>query len=335
MLLKASIEKLMRNENLSDALCQGAIDEMLNPTPNPLQIAAFLVLLRCKRETANELVSIVKALRAKMITVPTNHIVLDIVGTGGDGFNTVNISTASAILAACCGIKVAKHGNRSVSSLSGSADVLEALGVNIQLTPEKISKSIDEIGIGFCYAPAFQPVMQALRNFRKQLNVPTTFNYLGPLLNPAGAAHMVLGVADPTLTSTMSDVLMLMKNRRSVVVHGMGLDEISCVGPAQIIEIHQNKKIEYRLDPKEFGFSYCSIDDLRGGDANTNAKLLLDTFKGKKGPIADTLLLNTAVALYIYGASPSITEALSYARENLANGAALTLLNNWIQFTHD
>jgi anthranilate phosphoribosyltransferase len=334
MILKSNIEKLIRGEDLKSSDCQQVLDKMLDPTINPLQIAALLVLLRAKRETADELSAIVKALRDKMIVVPTNHVVLDIVGTGGDGLNTVNISTGSAILAASCGIKVAKHGNRSVSSLTGSANVLEALGVNTQLTPDQISKSIDQIGIGFCYSPNFHPATQALQHFRKELNVPTTFNILGPLLNPANAAHIILGVLDEALLPIMADVLIQTGSNRSVVVHGMGLDEISCVGPAKIIEVKQQEKVEWMIDPLKFGLSRCSIADLRGGDANVNAQLLLDTFKGKRGPIADTFILNTAVALYIYGLYPSIAEALSHASDNLYSGAALTLLNNWIEFSH-
>lgn len=335
MILKSSIEKLMRGEDLNGMVCHQAIGEMLNPVNNPLQVAAFLVLLRAKQETADELSAIVNALRAKMIVVHTHHAVLDIVGTGGDGLNSVNISTGSALLAASCGIKVAKHGNRSVTSLAGSADVLEALGVNIQLTPEKISESIDQIGIGFCYSPNFHPMTQSLRHFRKALNIPTTFNILGPLLNPANAMHTILGVLDESLISVMADVLIQTGNGRSVVVHSMGLDEISCVGPTKIIEINEKNKLEYRIDPLDFGLSHCSIADLQGGDANVNAGLLLDAFKGKRGPIADTLILNAAVALYVYGRHPSIEEAVYHARDNLYSGAVLTLLNNWIEFSHE
>lgn len=335
MILKSKIEKLMRGENLQSCDCQEALNEMLDPTVNPLQIAAFLVLLRKKRETVEELSAIVKTLREKMIKVPTDHTVLDIVGTGGDGFHTVNISTGSAILVASCGVKVAKHGNRSVSSLTGSADVLEALGVNIQLTPEQISKSILQIGIGFCYAPNFHPVTQALRELRKALNVSTTFNLLGPLLNPANAAHIILGVHDEALLPIMADVLINTGSDRSVVVHGMGLDEISCVGPAKILEVKQGEKQEWLLDPLELGFSHCNVSDLRGGGADVNAQILLDTFKGKRGPIADTFILNAAVALYIYGVHSSIAEALSHASDSLYSGAAFTLLNNWIGFSHE
>jgi anthranilate phosphoribosyltransferase len=247
----------------------------------------------------------------------------------------VNISTGSAILAASCGVKVAKHGNRSMSSRTGSADVLEALGINIQLTPKKISQSIDQIGIGFCYSPNFHPAMRTLRDFRKILNVPTTFNILGPLLNPANASHLILGVMDESLLSIMADVLIQAGNDRSMVVHSMGLDEISCVGPTKIIEVKQQEKIEWIIDPLQFGLQPCKIADLSGGNADVNALLLKDTFKGKRGPIADTLILNTAVALYIYGLYSSITDALLHASDNLYTGAALRLLNNWIEFSYD
>lgn len=335
MIIKSCIEQLMRGENLKNSVCQQVLDEMLDPAINPLQIAAFLVLLRAKQETAEELAAIVNALRNKMIVVPTEHAVLDIVGTGGDGLNTINISTGSALLAASCGIKVAKHGNRSVSSLTGSADVLEALGINIHMTPDLISKSIDKIGIGFCYSPNFHPMTQALRDFRKILNVPTTFNMLGPLLNPTHAAYIVLGVLNEKLLPVMADVLMQTGCSRSIVVHGMGLDEISCVGVTKVIEINNNQKVEYNIDALDYGLPRCNISDLRGGDAKLNAQLLLDTFKGNRGPIANTLILNTSVALYIYGLYPSIADAVAYASHILYSGAVLTLLNNWRMFSHE
>lgn len=335
MILKLCIEKLMRGEDLDEITCHHVLDEMLNPHMNPLQVAAFLTLLRAKQETAEELAAIVNAVRAKMIPVQTHLKVMDIVGTGGDGANTVNISTGSAILAASCGIKIAKHGNRSVSSLTGSADVLEALGVNIQLTPDQVSQCIDEVGIGFCYSPNFHPMTQKLRSFRKELNIPTTFNLLGPLLNPTKTPHILLGVLDEKLLSIMADVLIKTGSERSIIVHGSGLDEISCIGPVKIIEVNGKEKIESTLDPLDFGFSRCTVAQLRGGNSKTNATLLLDTFKGQRGPIADTLILNTAVALYIYGTHSSLQQAISHASDNLYRGEALSLLNKWIEFSYE
>lgn len=335
MILKACVEKLMRGEHLTGNACQQVLNEMLDPNINPLHVAAFLVLLRAKKETAEELTAFVKVLRTKMVILPTHSSVLDIVGTGGDGFNTVNISTGSAILAASCGVKIAKHGNRSVSSLTGSADVLEALGVNTQLTASQISRCIEEVGIGFCYAPNFQPMTQALRAFRKQLNLPTTFNILGPLLNPAKHAHLLLGVMDAALMPVIAEVLSQTTSERSLIVHGNGLDEISCVGPVTMIEVNGLEKIPFTLDPLDFGFARCDITALQGGDAQTNAQLLLATFKGQRGPIAETLILNAAVALYLYGSHPSIAAAISHASDNLYRGAAFDLLTQWSEFSYD
>ncbi len=335
MILKACIEKLMHGQHLDSASCRQVIDELLKPSTNPLQISAFLVLLRAKKETADELSVIVDALREKMIKVKTPYEVLDIVGTGGDGMHTINISTGSAMLAASCGVKVAKHGNRSVSSMAGSADLLEALGINIHLLPDQVAQSIEQIGIGFCYSPNFHPVAQSLRNISKKLNVPTTFNLLGPLLNPANTSHIILGVMDEALMPIMADVIIQKKCRRSVVVHGMGMDEISTAGPTKILEINDTTKNEYILDPEMFGFERCQVSDLRGGDPKMNAKLLLDTFNGKRGPIADTLILNASVALYLTGLSSSVAEAIPHASKNLYNGSVITLLNKWIEFTHE
>jgi anthranilate phosphoribosyltransferase len=333
-MLRKAVETLMHHENLDQAMCEHAFNALLDPTSNPLQIAAFLVLLRAKPETAEELATIVSLLRSKMVKVNTHHKVLDIVGTGGDGANTVNISTGSAILAASCGVKVAKHGNRAVSSLAGSADVLEALGVKIDLSPEKISESIDKIGIGFCFSPNFHGALKALRTLRKELNIPTTLNILGPLLNPAEATYYVLGVYDATLQQTIAGALKQTGCEKAIVVHGSGLDEISSLGPAEVIEVMSNAMRQSVIDPAEFGITRCSLADLKGGDAAYNAMLLRDTFGGKKGAIADTLILNAAVALWLYGLQPSIKEAILHAKENLQNGAAATLLNNWIEFSH-
>ncbi|EKD92352.1 MAG: anthranilate phosphoribosyltransferase [uncultured bacterium] len=333
MILKLNIEKLMRGENLESAMLEKALEELLNPEINPLQISAFLVLLHAKGETVDELSTMIKTLKKKMIPVPTKHKVLDIVGTGGDGLNTINISTGSAILAASCGVKIAKHGNRSVSSLTGSADVLEALGVNIQLTPEQISKSIDQIGIGFCYSPNFHPTTHALKKLRKKLNVPTSFNILGPLLNPANVAHNILGVSNETLMPTLADVLIQNGSKRSVVAHGIGLDEISCAGPVKIIEINNQIKTEYIINSEQFGLARCTVEALRGSHASINAEILLDAFKGKRGAVADTLIFNAAFALTIYGIESSLHEAVSHASDNLFSGSAYQLLKNWVEFS--
>ncbi len=338
-MLKNSIEKLMQKQNLSNQTIIDAFDAMLAPDANSLQTAAFLALLRAKTETSEELAAMVAVLQQKMIAVPTEHTVLDIVGTGGDGAQTINISTGSAILAASCGVKIAKHGNRAVSSLAGSADVLEALGIKIDLSPQKINACIDEVGIGFCFSPNFHPALYQLRTLRKTLNIPTSFNLLGPLLNPTQPAHLLLGVFAENLLMPMADTLQKIGAKHSMVVHGQTLDEISCIGPIKVIEITKNTLKELVIDPKTFGFAYCHLSDLQGSDAKTNAKILLDTFANtstkKNQAISHTLILNAAYALYLYGLHTSIFDALSHAKENLYNGRALTLLKNWIEFSHD
>ncbi len=338
-MLKSSIEKLMRRENLEAATCEKVLDEMLSTEANEAQIAAFLVLLRAKKETAEELAAFVQSIKQKMIPISTTHKTLDIVGTGGDGANTVNISTASAILAASCGIKISKAGNRAFSSLAGSADVLEALGVNIELTPEKISRSIDEVGIAFCFSPLFHPAMHKLAPLRKKLNVPTTFNMLGPLLNPCSPTHILLGVFNENIMPLMAETLQKMGTERSLVVHGKSLDEMSCIGPVKILEITKNTIQESSIDPLLLGLNRCDISDLKGADAKTNAEILLSVLKNpslsKNKAIADSLILNAAAALYLYGTQPSIKVAIPEARENLHSGKALAILKRMKEFSNE
>lgn len=335
MLLKESILKLMNHQHLDTETCQHIFDDVLIDQTNQLQTMAFLLLLRTKFETADELYGIIAALKKQMIVVKTNHDVLDIVGTGGDGARTINISTGSAILAASCGIKIAKHGNVAVSSLSGSADVLAALGVNINKTAEKVAESIDQIGIGFCFSPLFHPAYHKLSVLRRELNVPTTLNLLGPLLNPTNPAFQLIGVYNEKLLPLFADVLKRTAIKRAMIVHGCGLDEISCVGPIKIIEVTAESSRAYFIDAVQFGFKRCSVDDLRGDDAKTNARLLMDVFAGKKqGAIADSLIFNAAVALYLYGLSSSIKEAIAHAQQKLFDGSALTMLNNWIEHSN-
>ena len=332
MNLRTSIEKLMLRQNLDSLTCQNIMSDITQPNLNQLQLSAFFALLRSKTETPEELAGILAGLKKNMIPVITPHKVLDIVGTGGDGANTVNISTGSAILAASCGIKIAKHGGRAVSSLAGSADVLEVLGININQTPQKISESIDKINIAFCFAPNFHPALKELRLLRKQLNIPTTINIIAPLLNPASPEHFLFGVYDKDLLLPIAKSL---NTEKSFIVHGSGLDEISCVGSATIIEISNNIINQFILDPKDYGFSYCHLSDLQGGDAHTNSQLLLSAFSYKHKAIAETLILNAGVALYIYGLHKTISDGIAHAKENLLNNSALKLLNNFREFSHD
>jgi anthranilate phosphoribosyltransferase len=335
MILKKCIEKLMHKQNLSSEECKQVINEIIIEDTNVLQIAAFLVLLRAKPETPDEIVGIVKTLREIMTRVPIMDKLIDIVGTGGDSAKTINISTGSAILAASCGAKVAKSGNRASTSQCGAADVLEQLGISLAISGEKIAAGIDQFGIGFFFSPNFNPAMQYLRNLRKQLNVPTTFNLIGPLLHPAQATHYLYGVYDEKLLEVIAEVTYRLGVERALIVHGNGLDEISCLGLTKAIEVTQNGIKKLIIDPVQLGFNICHLADIQGGTAELNAKLLLDALSGKSSAIADTLILNAAVALWVYGMYPSITDAIPHIKENISNGNALKLLKRWVEYSNE
>lgn len=327
-MLKQTIEKLISRENLTKEESSLAIHEALGEA-NPFQTAAFLVLMRAKGETIEEIQGVIEAMRSLMVRVDISCPVLDIVGTGGDGAHTLNISTASAILAASCGVKIAKHGNRSVSSLAGSADVLEATGIDIHQTPEQIKRCIEEIGIGFMFAPHFHPALKDLKEIRKGLSVRTLFNIIGPLLNPAGAEHLMLGVFSEDLIDIAADLLLRLKSRRSLVFHGSGLDELSCMGPSKVMEVSEEGLRSFIIDPLHFGLKRCSIEDLRGKDAKYNAEKMVEAFGGKESGFSDTIALNAGVAAYLYGIAESVQEGIDLAKTHLKEKKALGLLNQW------
>ncbi|MBI2809532.1 MAG: anthranilate phosphoribosyltransferase [Candidatus Melainabacteria bacterium] len=324
-MLKERIEKLLVREDLSQEESSLAIHELMSEA-NPHQIAAFLVLMRAKGETVDELQGIIEAMGNFMKPVRTSFAVLDIVGTGGDGAHTLNISTASAILAASMGVKVAKHGNRSVSSLCGSADVLEALHLPIDNNPEEVAQAIETLGFGFMFAPRFHPALMHLKEVRKGLNLRTVFNIIGPFLNPARAEHLMLGVFNEKLLDIAAALLLRLKTKRSFVFCGCGIDELSTIGPAKVIEVTENAVRAFILDPQEFGLKRCTLDDLRGKDAQYNAQKILSALEGDASTFADTIALNAGVAAYIYGAVDSIQKGIDLAQEHLRDKKALALL---------
>jgi anthranilate phosphoribosyltransferase len=330
-MLKELTEKLLQRSSLSEQESMRAVQEMVEKQ-NVAQIAAFLCLLRAKGESVEELFGVILAMRQRMLPLEVRGKLLDIVGTGGDGAHTVNISTGSSILAASCGVKIAKHGNRSVSSRCGSADVLEALGVSIEMPPEKLARCIEEVGIGFFFAPNFHPAMLLLKEVRQQLGMRTIFNLIGPLLNPAGAEHLMVGVCSAELVEKMASVLQRLGTRRSLVFHGCGLDELSCVGPAEAILIDERGMERLVLDPKKLGLSPCLKEHLKGGDASFNAALLERALSGERGPIQETLIFNAAVALYLYGVVDSIEEGIARARIAIKEKAPLQLLLQWRRY---
>lgn len=325
-MLTPYLQQLLQKKDLSADDCQTAIQAIIDGV-SAEQAAAFLVLLHAKPETVDELVGIVKTMQAHMITVPYAQPLLDIVGTGGDGSQSINISTAAALVVASLGVGVAKHGNRAVSSRCGSADLLAALNIPIHLSTREIQQALHQHHFAFLLATDFHPAMKIIAPIRRSLGIRTTFNLIGPLLNPTKPAYYLAGVYEPRLLTIYADVLQQLTIKRALVVNGNGLDEISCVGPVNVIDVTPTEKKQYVIDPKKYGFSYCTKESLQGGDAEKNKELILAAFNGKKGPILDTIILNAAVALQIVNYSPSIEAGIIAAHEAINQGKVLSLID--------
>ena len=338
--MKALIDRLIARENLSADDMTIAADLIAKGMVDPNQISAFLVLLRAKGETSEEVAALVKVMRSHMNHVQcTETPVLDIVGTGGDGHHTVNFSTAAAVVAAACGARVAKHGNRSVSSRSGSADVLESMGV-VMLDPEKIAPCIDACGIAFMFAPKFHPAMKWVAPVRRAVGVRTVFNILGPLLNPAGAKRMMLGVYSPDLLELYGNTVHALGAEHALIVHCCGLDELAPLGVADAVEVTPDGGVRrLKIDcVGDMGLEKCTIPDLAGGSCEDNARILRGVFAGgdgAKGPVADTIALNAGAGLYVTGLASSIKEGLAKAREALRGGRCLELLDKWAKVSQE
>jgi anthranilate phosphoribosyltransferase len=309
--------------------------EVMAGEATPAQIAGFLVALRAKGETADEIAGCAEAMRAHVLVVrPERDDLVDTAGTGGDGARTFNISTAAALVAAAAGAGVAKHGNRAVSSASGSADVLEALGFQLELPPERIARSIDELGFGFLFAPAHHPAMRHAGPVRRELATRTVFNVLGPLTNPAGARSQVVGVYSPELVRTIADVLASLGARRAFVVHGAhGIDELSPAGPNLVCEVVDGRVVERTIDPLELGVARCSPAELAGGSPEENAATIRDVFAGADGGRRSAILLNAAGAVAAGGLARDLREGLELAREALDSGAAGERLERLVAFS--
>ncbi|MCG9081975.1 anthranilate phosphoribosyltransferase [Laribacter hongkongensis] len=303
----------------------------------PAQIAGILIGLRVKVESVSEIAAAATVMREFATTVPVaerRHLV-DTCGTGGDGAHTFNISTTAAFIVAAAGAQVAKHGGRSVSSSSGSADVLEALGVKLALTAENVGRCIDEIGLGFMFAPNHHTAMKYVAPVRRELGVRTIFNILGPLTNPAGAENQLMGVFHPDLVGIQARVLSQLGARHAMVVHGRdGLDEISLSGPTLVAELKNGWIREYELDPAEFGFSLCSAADLAAPTAEDSKARLLAVLDNQPGPARDIVCLNAGAAIYVAGVTDSLAEGIRLAQELLALGAARQKLGQLVELTH-
>ena len=330
-MIKEALVLLCAGNDLDRATMVGVMDEIMEGQATPAQIGAFLMGLRVKGETVDEITGAAQVMRAKARKITAPGPCLDTCGTGGDHSGTFNISTAAAFVAAGAGITVAKHGNRAASSACGSADVLGALGVNLDAAPETVERCLREAGIGFLFAPALHGAMKHAIGPRREMGLRTIFNLLGPLTNPAGAARQLLGVFDAGLTAPLCKTLRNLGSEAAMVVHGLdGLDEITLTGPTQVSELKDGEVHTYIIAPEDFGLSPCGKNDLQGGDAAANAALLRAVLAGETGPALQVVLLNAGAAIYVGGQAGSVKEGIVAARESVATGAAAARLERLI-----
>ncbi len=348
-MIRPLLAKLVGNQSLTEAEARQAMNYIMNGEATPAQIAAFITALRMKGETVEEITGCARAMRALAISIEVSgprvavesdganqaeEIVVDTCGTGGDSANTFNISTAVAFVAAAAGLIVAKHGNRAVSSRCGSADVLEKLGVSLSLTPEQVKRCVNEIGIGFLFAPVYHMAMKHAIGPRREIGFRTLFNLLGPLANPARANAQVLGVYEPGLTEKMAEVLLRLGTRRAMVVHGHGtLDEFSLTGPTSVSEVKDGRVRSFSVTPQDFGLPLADPGDLEGGDVEHNARILQSVFAGETGPKLNAVLMNASAVLVVAGKAPDFKAGVDQAREIIASGRAREKLEQFIAVT--
>lgn len=335
MMIKHAIGKLADRLSLTEEEAEEVMNEIMEGEATPAQIAAYLMGLRIKGESVEEIAGSVRAMRDHAVRIAVgNPLVVDTCGTGGDRRNTFNISTTAAFVVAGAGLTVAKHGNRSVSSKSGSADVLAALGVNIELPPERVADCINEVGVGFLFAPLYHGAMKHCAGPRHDLGIRTMLNVLGPLTNPAGAAIQIIGVYESRLTELLGKVLMHLGSQHCFVVHGMdGLDEMTLTDRTLVSEAKNGVLSNYVVTPEEFGLTRVSPKDLAGGTPQDNAKITQDILQGRKGPKRDVVCLNAAPALVAGRKARTLHEGFRLATETIDSGAAAEKLTRLIAYT--
>ena len=336
-MIQDALTVLLDGRDLDRAQARAVMDEIMAGEATPAQIGGFLVALRLKGETPDEIAGFAEAIRGRGVAVsPQRTDLVDTAGTGGDGQATINISTAAALVAAAAGAGVAKHGNRAVSSASGSADVLEALGFALDVPAGRIEASIDELGFGFLFAPTHNPGFRHAAPVRKELAARTVFNVLGPLTNPAGARAQLVGVYDPALVRTIAEVLARLDARRAFVVHGaFGVDELSPAGPNLVCEVVDGAVHERTIDPIDLGIARCAPEELRGGSPADNAAVIRAVFSGaERGAKRDAILLNAAGAIAAGGHAEDLREGLDAARQAVDSGAAAERLDALVAFSH-
>lgn len=336
MMIKEAIIKLTNKEDMTYEMAEAVMDEIMSGYVPDLQIGAYLVALSMKGETIDEITASAKGMRNHAVKLLHDLDVLEIVGTGGDKSNSFNISTTTAIVVAAAGVLVAKHGNRAASSKCGAADVLEALGVNISIPAEKSKEILDEIGLCFLFAQKYHLAMKYVAPVRKELAIRTIFNVLGPLSNPAGASMQLMGVYDEMLVEPLAEVLLRLGVKKAMVVYGKdGLDEISMSAPTKVCEIRNGWFKTYTINPEDLGFKLCKKEDLLGGNPQENAKITLDILNGVRGPKRDTIVLNSAAALYLAREGLTLQDAVYEIENIIDSGKAIDKLNNFIRLSNE
>lgn len=334
-MIKEAILKVSKKEDLTYDEAYQTMDEIMSGEASEVQMSSYLTAMSMKGETIEEITASAEAMRNHCVRLLNDVEALEIVGTGGDGSNTFNISTTSSIVISAAGVPVAKHGNRSASSKCGAADVLEELGVNIQIDPDKSLQCLKKNNICFLFAQNYHIAMKYVAGVRKELGIRTIFNILGPLTNPAGATMQVLGVYDKELVEPLAKVLNNLGVKSALSVYGIdGMDEISASDKTCVCEIKDGITKSYEIDPSNFGFEECSKEDLVGGDPKENAKITLDILKGQKGPKRNAVVLNSAAGLYVADVVESISDGVKLAEEIIDSGKALQQLEKFIEFTN-
>jgi len=335
-MIREAIQNLLNGKDLSLEMTKAVMDEIMSGNATNAQIASFITAMRMKGETIDEITACAMVMRQCGSKLKHDGDVLDIVGTGGDQAYTFNISTVSSFVISAAGVPVAKHGNRSVSSKCGSADVLEALGVKIDIPVSKSEKILKEIGLCFMFATNYHPSMKYAAPVRKELGVRTIFNILGPLANPANANFQLLGVYDENLVETLARVLSNLGVKKAMVVHGHdGLDEISLTASSTVCEVNNGHLNSFFLDPRQFGFEYCKPEDLTGGSPQENAEIARRILSGEKGPKRDIVLLNSAVCLYMFYNNITLRECVRLAADIIDSGRAMEQLKKFIELSNE
>lgn len=333
-MIKEAIDIVIKGNSLSMEQAAQVMNEIMEGEATPAQFGSFVTALRLKGETVEEIAGMAKVMREKALPVKVSGPLVDTCGTGGDASKTFNISTTAAFVVAGAGLKVAKHGNRGMSSGCGSADVLDALGVKIELGPKEVERCLEDIGIGFMFAQTFHPAMKYAAPSRREIGIRTVFNILGPMTNPAGAQAQLLGVFDEELTLKMAEVLSLLGCQHALVVHGEdGLDEVTLGGRTTVCELKDGEVIRYYVDPEDFGFPRTGVDQLRGGPPQENADILRRVLKGEKGPYRDIVVVNAAAALVAGDMADDLGKGVVIATESIDSGRALDRMESLIALT--